>query len=167
MDTAVFVDRRTMKTGRIKPGGGRMVEMNEERTDSNLAAEFYVASQLLRRYRVSLTLGHTKEIDLFVAHPDGRTVTIDVKGLKNTTNWPMPSRPPRAVHFYALVTYRNRFTDLGEPPEVFVIPSREVPRLCTPWSGKPEKMCIGYRRIKDSNYKDGWGLLFGKRKGKK
>ena len=51
--------------------------------NTNLAAEFFVASQLFRLgYTVTITLGNTKEIDLLVAHPDGRTVTIDVKGLK-------------------------------------------------------------------------------------
>jgi len=55
--------------------------------NTNLASEFYVASQLFRQgYVVTVTLGHTKEIDLIVAHPDGRTITIDMKGLKNTTN---------------------------------------------------------------------------------
>jgi len=55
--------------------------------DTNLASEFYIASQLHRLgYITVLALGHTKEIDLVAIHPDGRTATIDVKGLKNTTN---------------------------------------------------------------------------------
>lgn len=48
---------------------------------SNLAAEFHVASCLLRLgYLLSLTLGNTKEIDLRAHHPDGWTATIDAKG---------------------------------------------------------------------------------------
>lgn len=71
--------------------------------NTNLASEFYVASQLYRLgYVVTITLGHTKEIDLIIAHPDGRTVTIDVKGLKNTTNWPLKPKLVNKKHFLYL-----------------------------------------------------------------
>ena len=73
--------------------------------DTNLASEFYVASQLYRLgYVTVLTLGHTKEIDLVAIHPDGRTVTIDVKGLKNTNlRWTPLSRHKIAVHLQAQI----------------------------------------------------------------
>lgn len=128
---------------------------------TNLASEFYVASQLFRLgYVVTVTLGHTKEIDLIVAHPDGRTITIDVKGLKNTTNWPLKPKLKSKNHFYVLVSYRNKFGDLTVPPDVFVVPSLEVEKILHPWSGKPDVTCVGYKDIKESKYKNAWGLLF-------
>jgi len=86
---------------------------SSHRSSSNLAAEFYVASLLYRMgYTATLTLGHTKEIDIMVYDESAkRTVTIDVKGLKNTTNWVMPSERKlsvRPTHFYALVTFKNK-----------------------------------------------------------
>jgi hypothetical protein len=129
--------------------------------NTNLASEFYVASQLFRLgYTVTLTLGHTKEIDLIVAHPDGRTCTIDVKGLKNTTNWPLKPKLVKEDHFFVLVSYRNKFTALKEQPDIFVIPSQHVKQLLSKWSGKPDVTCIGYKNVKNSRFKDAWHLLF-------
>ena len=55
---------------------------NQNTQNTNLAAEFYVASQLFRLgYIVTITLGHTKEIDLIVAHPDDGTHEKTVRPL--------------------------------------------------------------------------------------
>lgn len=131
--------------------------------NTNLASEFYVASQLFRLgYVVTVTLGHTKEIDLIVAHPDGRTITIDVKGLKTTTNWPLHPKLKTKEHFYVLLSYLNKFGDLNTHPDVFVIPSLalEVEKLLHRWSGKPNVTCVEYRELKNSKYKNAWNLLF-------
>ncbi|ODS40957.1 hypothetical protein BEH94_10715 [Candidatus Altiarchaeales archaeon WOR_SM1_SCG] len=131
--------------------------------NSNLASEFYVASQLFRvGYVVTITLGHTKEIDLIVVHPDGRTITIDVKGLKNTTNWPLSPKLEKEDHFFVLVSYLNKFADLNIHPDVFVVPSLEIKSLLTPWSGKAQvkQKGVRYRDAKNSKYKDAWELLF-------
>lgn len=129
--------------------------------NTNLASEFYVASQLFRLgYVVTVTLGHTKEIDLIVAHPDGKTITIDVKGLKNTTNWPLQPKLKTKKHFFVLLSYLNKFGDLNTHPDVFVIPSLEVEKILESWSGKPNVRCIGYRKVKNSKYKNAWNLLF-------
>lgn len=131
--------------------------------NTNLASELFVASQLFRLgYAVTITLGHTKEIDLYVAHPDGkRIVTIDVKGLKNTTNWPLHPKRKSKDHFYVLVSYLDKFGDLDSQPDVFVIPSLELDRVLSPWSGRPDVTAVAYHRIKNSKYKNAWPLLFG------
>lgn len=130
-------------------------------TNAGLAAEFYVASCLLRLgHSVSLTLGNTKQIDLSAHHPDGRTVTIDAKALKNTTNWPLMAKRRDPNHFFILVCYRNRFSKPDAPPEVFVIPSTEIDGLLSPWSGRPEVTGVPYNRVKNSRYRDAWDLLF-------
>ncbi len=136
--------------------------MARDRTqNTNLAAEFHVASQLFRLgYTTTVTLGHTKEIDLIVAHPDGRTVTIDVKGLKNKTNWPLAPKLISKNHFYVLVTYLNKFENVSSEPEVFVIPSTRVKSLLSRWSGRPDITAVAYSRVRDSKYKDAWYVLF-------
>jgi hypothetical protein len=58
-------------------------------------------------YTTTLTLGNTKKADLIVAHLDGRTVLIDAKSLKNTTNWPLMPKLIPNTHLYVLVSYRN------------------------------------------------------------
>jgi hypothetical protein len=128
---------------------------------TNLAAEFFVASQLHRLgYIVTLTLGNTKEVDLLVAHPDGRTITIDVKGLKNKTNWPLTLKLIRSTHFFALVSYVNHFNDMEFQPEIFVIPSTQISKVLTRWSGNEKVTCVGYSKLKNSKYRNAWPLLF-------
>jgi predicted AAA+ superfamily ATPase len=129
--------------------------------NTNLAAEFFVASQLFRLgYNVTITLGHTKEIDIIVANQDGRTVTVDVKGLKNKTNWPVKPKLISRNHFYVLVSYLNRFTDVQTQPEVFVIPSARIKRLLRFWTGNPNVSAVTYKRAAQSGFKNAWHLLF-------
>jgi transposase-like protein len=134
--------------------------------NTNLASEFYVASQLFRLgYEVTITLGHTKEIDLIVINPtNGKTITIDVKGLKNKSNWPLtPQLIKREDHFYVLVNYCNKFNDPNFLPEVYVIPSDEIENLLEHWTKrgkKPiEKTCINYRNPNLRKYNNNWELI--------
>ncbi len=141
--------------------------MTDNRTHTtNLAAEFYVASQLCRLgYIVTLTLGHTKEIDLLVAHPDGRKVSIDVKGLKNKTNWPVKAKLISRTHFFVLVSYLDRFDEVSVQPEVFVVPSTRMTPLLGSWTGRPEVSALAYRDIRNTRFKNAWHLLFRQRNG--
>jgi hypothetical protein len=129
---------------------------------TNTASELYVASQLSRLgYAVTITFGNTKVIDLMVAHPDGRVVTIDVKGLKNKTNWPLSPKLKNKTHYFVLVSYLNRFSDLETIPECFVIPSTEISKVLSSWSGNPNVTAVGYMAVKNTKYKNAWPLLFG------
>lgn len=129
--------------------------------NTNLASEFFIASQLFRLgYIVTLTLGHTKEIDIIAIRPnDKKVITIDVKGLKNTTNWPLTPKRKEKNHYFILVAWRNKFDKIDFNPEVFVIPSIEINKVLSKWSGKPDVTCVGYSKIKNSKYKDAWNLL--------
>ena len=109
---------------------------------------------------VTLTLGQTKEIDLFVETPRGREVTVDVKGLKNTTNWPITVKRVRGSNFYVLVTYLNKFEDPNQSPEVFVIPSGLIGKYLGRWSGTgSDQTAVDYSRVKGTRYKDAWHLI--------
>lgn len=66
------------------------------RESANPAAEYYAASQLSRvgwKVKITRPLGpagtRTRRMDV-VAERRGRTVRLDVRGLKNMTNWPLP-----------------------------------------------------------------------------
>ena len=74
-------------------------------------------------------------MDLMVYDPGTqKKVTIDVKGLKNTTDWIMPNNPCQGSdHFYVLVTFKNKFGDLEEIPEVYTLPSEQITKLCACW----------------------------------
>jgi len=128
--------------------------------NTNLAAEFYVASQLFRLgYTVTITLGHTKEIDLIVSDPKGRVITIDVKGLKNTTNWPIKPKLIKNTHYFVLVCYKSKFNEPSIAPEVFIIPSKRIKSLLGEWSGNPNVTAVGYSKVRNSRFKNAWDLL--------
>jgi len=129
--------------------------------NTNLASEFLVASQLFRLgFNVTITLGHTKEIDLIVAHPDGRTITIDVKGLKNKTNWPLKPKLISRNHFFVLVSYLNKFGDINCQPDVFIVPSTRIRSVLGPWSGRPDVSAVAYRHVRNTRFRNAWQLLF-------
>ena len=134
---------------------------NTKGLNTNLAAEFYVASQIFRLgHTVTITYGNTKEIDLIVHNENGQMITIDVKGLKNTTNWPIKSKPEKKNHFYILVTYKNKLNDLDKSPEVYIIPAIKIKKYLSSWTGNKNVTCVGYSKIKGSEYKDAWDKIF-------
>jgi hypothetical protein len=129
--------------------------------NTNLASEFFVASQLFRLgHIVTITLGHTKEIDLIVTNENGHVITIDVKGLKNKTNWPVKPKLISENHFFIFVSYLNKFSELATEPDVFIVPSIRIKRMLGKWSGNPNVTAIEYSKLKNSNYKNAWYLLF-------
>ena len=104
----------------------------------------------------------------FRIHPDGRKASIDVKSLKNTTNWPFTPGHKAHDHFYVLVCYHNKYSDLTTSPEVYVVPSAEIGGLLEEWGGPAhsKQRCVGYPTIrKHPEYKDAWHMLFGPQAG--
>ena len=144
----------------------KLDESPKTRQSSNLAAEYYVASLLFRLgYVATVTFGNTKEIDLMVFDPETKKqITIDVKGLKNTTDWIMPKKPSeRPNHFYVLVTFKNKFSDIEETPEVYTLPSKQVKKLWVGWIGREEVKAIKYSDLREHpefKGKNGMKFLF-------
>ena len=130
----------------------------DESQNTNLASEFFIASHLFRLgYIVTITLGHTKEVDLIVVNKEGKKVSIDVKGLVGRTNWPLKPKLIREDHFYILITYKDKFNDLNTIPEVYIIPSTEIKDLITNWKNRSG---VTYKKLKNNKYKYSWNLLF-------
>ena len=96
--------------------------------NTNLAAEFYVLSVLHRLgMSATLTLGNKKSVDIVVARDVDDLITIDVKGLAGTTNWPIDNlRAGKNKHFIVFVTFKGRIGDPSILPECFIVPSVEV-----------------------------------------
>lgn len=130
--------------------------------DTNLAAEFYVLS-ILHRLGMSatITLGNKKSVDLVVTRNAGDAITIDVKGLAGTTNWPVDNLGEgRKKHFVVFVTFLGKIGDPAVLPEVYVVPSMEVPNLIYQ-NPAGNRRVIPLRRARKSwtKYKDAWELL--------
>ncbi|GAK55507.1 hypothetical protein U27_02341 [Candidatus Vecturithrix granuli] len=101
--------------------------MGENSQNTNLASEYYVLSML---YRIGadayLTLGNKKSVDIVVVK-GGETLTIDVKGLKGTTNFPIDNvNKQDEKHYLIFVSFLNNIADPGCLPEVYIVPSQAL-----------------------------------------
>ena len=113
--------------------------------NTNLASEFYVASILWRLgFDVSITLGHTKEVDLF-ARKNGVNVVIDVKAtrggpfLVQTRLEQKYSFAEETKAFYIFVHWKKDFSSIKKNPTCFIVPSKELERFKRPiekWKNK-------------------------------
>jgi len=100
-------------------------------SDTNMASEFYVLSTLHRLGKNALlTLGNKKAVDILV-EIEGRVITIDVKGIKDTTSFPIDNLDMELEnHFVVFVSYLGHIQDPAVVPEIHVVPTHElnVPR---------------------------------------
>lgn len=102
--------------------------MGELSQNTNLASEFYVLSCLHRiGANALLTLGNKKSVDI-VIEKNGRTITIDVKGIKaKHSNFPIDSWSKESeTHFFVFVSFLGEIGNINCLPEVYVVPSTEL-----------------------------------------
>ncbi|HEX9460147.1 MAG TPA: hypothetical protein VGA84_13430 [Thermoanaerobaculia bacterium] len=92
-----------------------------------LAAKFHVVSVLHRLGAdANLTLAQPDGVDITVVLSSGQALTIDVKTLAGTRNWPVEHFTARAHHYVAFVVFLQSIRDLNAPPEVHLVPSKAL-----------------------------------------
>jgi hypothetical protein len=131
--------------------------------DTNLAAEFYVLS-VLHRLGISatLTLGNKKSVDIVITRDAGQAITVDVKGLAGTTNWPIDNiKEGKENHFIVFVTFLGKISDPSVLPEVYIVPSKKIsaPVIYENRAGNRRVIPLGRARESWKQYKDAWELL--------
>ncbi len=129
--------------------------------DTNLASEYHVLSMLYRLgMDAYLTLGNKKSVDILI-NKDGALKTVDVKGIKGVTLWPLYNFSNRkSNHFLALVSYLNKIEDVSVIPEVYIVPAKDVDKLLWENPNKTRKgISLGNMRKTESKYRDKWSLL--------
>ena len=131
---------------------------------TNIASEFHVISCLTRKgHDVNLTLGNNKKVDIVVALPNGKFVTIDVKAVAGKMDWLIGNTEPARGHnhFFILVTYNGEFEELTEIPQCWIIPSRELkpPFLKTAGNNKTRYVGRKYLMEHGKNWYNKWDLL--------
>ncbi|MCJ7446395.1 MAG: hypothetical protein MUO72_01750 [Bacteroidales bacterium] len=135
--------------------------MINEGYNTNLASEYYVLSMLYRLgYDAYLTLGNKKSVDIIIDKGDD-LLTIDVKGMAGTTNWPMENFKKKGdKHFIILVSFTNKINYPASVPEVYIVPSEKVPNLIyqNP-KGTRRGITLSRIRTEASAYRDAWHLL--------
>ncbi len=111
--------------------------MSEKRQNTNLASEYYVLSML---YRIGanayLTLGNKKAVDIIIDQKD-QLLTIDVKGLKGTTGFPVDNWDKKEKnHFLVFVSFLNKIDDPQIVPETYIVPSLDIDKSFRELDGK-------------------------------
>lgn len=129
--------------------------------NTNLAAEFYVLSMLHRLgLDANLTLGNKKSVDIAVVCGPGEALTIDVKGLKGRTAWPVDNFKLRPDHFLAFVCFNNKISDPKSIPDVWILPSSVVPKFIYKAPNANRKVVRrGVLDARAADYYQKWDLL--------
>lgn len=128
-----------------------------------MASEFYALSALTRLgFDASLTLGNKKAVDILIVHPDGSTATLDVKGLAGKNDWILGDSPliENANHFYVLLTFNGKITDLNAVPHIWIIPANKISRYVKT-SGNHKTKYVSRKTIREqgSDFENAWHLL--------
>jgi hypothetical protein len=146
---------------------GAKTESSSDACDTNLAAEFYVLYALHRLgMNATLTLGNKKRVDIVIALDAGKAITVDVKGLRGRTSWPIDNvKKGKKDHFIIFVSFLNE-SDPSVPPEVYIVPSLEIPERPIEHPAIYENkrktrrvVPLGRAREVWKKYKDNWKLL--------
>ena len=120
-----------------------------------MAAEFFVLSQLFRMgLEAYLSQGNKKSIDIRVVHNAKKSISIDVKSVRGYSSLVVNNVDAREDHFIVFVIYNDKFEDVSETPEIFIVPSQEVGAIT-------KKHKLERRVLKGdlAKYKNEWRLL--------
>lgn len=107
-------------------------DITDVEPNTHLAAEYYVMSMLHRiGADAVLTLENKKAVDIIV-NKNGKSLTIDVKGLKSTTSFPFDNCDERRDnHYYVFVSFLDKITKTTIPPRVYIVPSQDLDKFHT------------------------------------
>ena len=101
--------------------------MGQENLQTGMASEFYVLSMLFRKgANAQLTLGNNKFVDI-VVQKGSKTLTIDVKGLKGKTNFPIDNLSNYDPNHYVIfVCYNNKIEDHNTIPDCYILKAKHL-----------------------------------------
>lgn len=124
--------------------------------NTGIASEYFILSKLYRlELEAYISQGNKKSIDIRVIKENGKTLSIDVKSVRGYSSLVVNNVEPKENHFLIFVVYNNKFEDLNQEPEIFIVPSQ---KMCEPLVSlfKEEKRVM---KGKLADYKDKWNLL--------
>lgn len=138
-----------------------MSNVQEEKSQTGMASEFYVLSLLLRLgAKAFLTLGNNKKVDIVVLKGK-ETLTIDVKGT-HSTSFPVGKNykdyQNDKNHFFIFVDYENEnnFRDIKNPPSIFIVPSTKMSELIKDYKTSSNAL---KSNLKNGNFNDDFSIF--------
>jgi hypothetical protein len=134
---------------------------NNKIYNTNLASEYYILSQLHRVGKDAyLTLGNKKSVDILI-ETQKRTISLDVKGIAGSTNWPLDNfKKKHKNHYIVLVSYLSKIENLQILPEIYIVPSIKIEDYfyINP-KGNRKVVKLSEMRSNGKKYRDNWNQL--------
>lgn len=123
--------------------------------NTGIASEYLVLSMLYRLdLEAYISNGNKKSIDIRVINENGIPLSIDVKSVRGYSSLVVNNVESKPNHFIIFLIYNNKFGNLTESPDLFIVPSVELSKITTPYH--EEK-----RVLKGSlaNYQNRWDYI--------
>ncbi|WP_289060351.1 hypothetical protein [uncultured Zobellia sp.] len=123
--------------------------------NTGIASEYLVLAKLYRlELEAYVSQGNKKNIDIRVIRENGVPISIDVKSVRGYTSLVVNNVVPEINHFIAFVVYNNKFKNLTIEPDIFIVPSVELPEI-TETYGKEKRVMKGSL----VSFKDKWNFI--------
>ncbi len=123
--------------------------------NTGIASEYLVLSKLFRMdLEAYISQGNKKSIDIRIIKDDGQSVSIDVKSVRGYSSLVINNVITLENHFIVFVIYNNKFDNVLIEPDIFVVPSIEIPNIKSVF-GKQERMMKGQLE----GYRDKWSYF--------
>lgn len=114
---------------------GRKTSTSSAGYMTGIASEYLVLSILYRLgMDAYMSVGNRKSIDIRVVRATGEAISIDVKSVQGYSSLIVNNVRPRENHIIVFVIYKNRFRDVRTFPDIYVVPSVELPKLTSNYS---------------------------------
>jgi hypothetical protein len=123
--------------------------------NTGIASEYLILSKLYRlELEAYVSQGNKKSVDIRVIRGNGTPISIDVKSVRGYSSLVVNNVEPNIDHFLVFVIYNNKFDDLSIEPDIFVVPSVELPSI-TETYGQEKRVMKGSL----DNYKNAWHYI--------
>lgn len=123
--------------------------------NTGVAAEYFILSQLYRLgLEAYISQGNKKAIDIRVIKSNNTPISIDVKAVRGYSSLVVNNVKVMENHFIIFVIYNDKFEDVSTIPDIFIVPSIDVPSITSHF--KEEKRVMKGALEK---YKDNWNIL--------
>ena len=128
--------------------------------NTGIASEYLILSKLYRLdLEAYISMGNKKKVDIRVILENGSTISIDVKSVRGYSSLVVNNVENKPNHFIVFVIYNNRFDDLSTEPDIYIVPSSQLPELIELYGDEKRVMKGKIERFKDQWYQilDGYG----------
>ena len=124
--------------------------------NTGVASEYLFLSKL---YRLDLeayvSQGNMKSVDIRVIRKDETPISIDVKSVRGYSSLVVNNVTSKDNHFVVFVIYNNKFSDITEEPDIYVVPSSDVKAISQSFNNDQKRVMKGSLK----KYQDKWSYI--------